>query len=128
MNRFARKRLVSALAVAASLLMTSLIACRQQHAMTEEEIRSNLRVGMDNAEVEKFFTDHGIEHSLIPSEELKEEEHLSRDPATLGGKYVAIIRDTKRRQSVSESITISVEIDHAGRVVHVDVGRVATGI
>jgi hypothetical protein len=50
------------------------------------------------------------------------------DPSKLGGRYVAIIRNVAHTDLAFESITISVEIDHDGRVVHVDVGRVTTGI
>jgi|ETNmetMinimDraft_26_1059896.scaffolds.fasta_scaffold80658_1 hypothetical protein len=96
--------------------------------MTEETIRSKLAVGMEQAEVEAFFTDHRIEYSLIPPDQLEGEQGLSRDPSKLGGKYVAIIRNVERTELAFESIAISVEIDHDGRVVHVDVGRVTTGV
>ena len=117
-----------AVVVTMSLLMASQAGCKGEPTMTEETIRSKLAVGMEQAEVEAFFTAHGIEYSLIPPEQLEGEQGLSRDPSKLGGKYVAIIRNVERTELAFESIAISVEIDHDGRVVHVDVGRVTTGV
>jgi hypothetical protein len=117
-----------AVLVTMSLLMASQAGCEEKRDMTEETILSKLTVGMQQGEVEAFFADHGIEYSLIPPEELEGEQDLSRDPSKLGGRYVAIIRNVAHTDLAFESITISVEIDHDGRVVHVDVGRVTTGI
>lgn len=117
-----------AVVVAISLLMASQADCKEEPTITEETIRSKLVVGMEQAEVETFFTAHGIGYSLIPPELLEGEQGLSRDPSKLGGKYVAIIRNVERSEFAFVSITISVEIDHDGRVVHVNVGRATTGV
>jgi hypothetical protein len=117
-----------AVVLAISLLMASQADCKEEPTITEETIRSKLVVGMEQVEVEAFFTAHGIEYSLIPPEQLEGEQGLSRDPSKLGGKYVAIIRNVERSELAFVSITISVEIDHDGQVVHVDVGRATTGV
>ena len=117
-----------AVLAALSLFMAAQAGCEEERTMTEEAILSKLAVGMEQADVAAFFADHGIEYSLIPSDKLEGEQGLSRDPSKLGGRYVAIIRNVERTELAFESITISVEIDHDGRVVHVDVGRVTTGV
>jgi hypothetical protein len=111
-------------------LMLLAAACESDASTTVEEVRRELVEGMPAEEVEGFLARHGIEHSVLRGEALRDEADL-RAPESRAGlhsRYVAIVRDVSVRWLFySESIQIKVDIDEHGKVRRVQVYEVYTG-